>query len=99
MSTQAKRQKTVALPAHGSIRVTAFWLATAGGGEALDLPIGLFKEGYQFDALLVDAHTPASNLQIYPNDTHADVLQKIIYNAGRANVAKAWVGGSLVHEL
>jgi guanine deaminase len=79
--------------------VTAFWLATAGGGEVLDLPIGLFKEGYQFDALLVDVHTPASNLQIYPDDTHADVLQKIIYNAGRANVAKAWVGGSLVHEL
>ena len=79
--------------------VTAFWLATAGGGEALDLPIGLFKKGYQFDAILVDAHTPAGNLQVYPDDTHADVLQKIIYNAGRANVAKAWVGGKLVHEL
>jgi guanine deaminase len=47
----------------------------------------------------VNAGTPASNLQIYPDDTHADVLQKIIYNAGRANVAQAWVGGRLVHEL
>jgi guanine deaminase len=79
--------------------IAAFWLATAGGGEALDLPIGLFKEGYRFDALLVDVNTPASNLQVYPDDTSADVLQKIVYNAGRANVAKAWVGGRLVHEL
>jgi guanine deaminase len=78
--------------------VAALWLATAGGGEVLDLPIGLFKEGYQFDAILVDPGNPASNLQIYADDTHADMLQKIIYNAGRANVAKAWVGGKLVHE-
>jgi guanine deaminase len=79
--------------------IAAFWLATAGGGEALDLPIGLFKEGYRFDAIVVDVNTPASNLQVYPDDTSADILQKIIYNAGRANVAKAWVGGRLVHEL
>jgi guanine deaminase len=79
--------------------VAALWLATAGGGEVLDLPIGLFKDGYQFDAILVDARTPASNLQIYADDTHADILQKIIYNACRQNVAKAWVAGKLVHTL
>ena len=78
--------------------VTAFWLATAGGGEALDLDIGLFKEGWHFDAILVDANAEGSNVLVWPEDSHADVLQKIVYNAGRANVAKAWVAGALVHE-
>ncbi|NCZ63397.1 MAG: hypothetical protein EBY62_06255, partial [Cellvibrionales bacterium] len=32
---------------------TAFWLATRGGGEALDLPVGCFTPGNQFDAILV----------------------------------------------
>ena len=43
---------------------TAFWLATAGGGIALDLPIGMFREGYQFDAIVLDGHRPDSNLQL-----------------------------------
>ncbi|MGI9501985.1 MAG: guanine deaminase, partial [Geminicoccaceae bacterium] len=29
----------------------AFYLATAGGGDVLDLPIGRLKPGYQFDAI------------------------------------------------
>jgi guanine deaminase len=74
----------------------AFWLATAGGGVALDLPIGMFAVGYRFDAILIDANVPGSNLYIYPDDTAGDVLQKIIYNAGRANVARVWVAGRLV---
>jgi guanine deaminase len=74
----------------------AFWLATAGGGIALDLPIGMFAIGYQFDAILVDANAPNSNLSLYPGDTPEDVLQKIIYNAGRANVAQVWVAGRAV---
>ena len=60
---------------------------------------GLFKQGYQFDAILVDAGTRASNLQINADDMHNDVLQKILYNAGRANIAKVWVAGKLVHDL
>ena len=78
--------------------VTAFWLATTGGGEALDLPIGLFREGWHFDAILVDANADGSNILVWSEDSHADVLQKIVYNAGRTNVAKAWVAGALVHE-
>ncbi len=44
--------------------MTAFWLATAGGGIALDLPIGVLKEGFQFDAIVVDARAPDSNLRL-----------------------------------
>jgi guanine deaminase len=42
---------------------------------------------------VVDTQVPNGNLYIYPDDTPGDVLQKIIYNAGRANVAQVWVAG------
>jgi guanine deaminase len=79
--------------------VTAFWLATAGGGIALDLPIGVFKEGFQFDAILLDARAQDSNLRLDGNDAPADVLQKIIYHAGRANIREVWVANQRVHSL
>jgi guanine deaminase len=79
--------------------LTAFWLATAAGGVALDLNIGLFREGYQFDALLIDANAPNSNLHLDPADAPEEILQKIVYNAARANIRDVWVGGRLVHTL
>jgi guanine deaminase len=39
---------------------TAFWLATMGGAQALDLPVGCFAPGRQFDAMLV--RLPADHL-------------------------------------
>ncbi len=78
--------------------IAAFWLATAGGGVAVDLPIGLFRPGYQFDAILVDAHAPDSDLRLWPGDADNDILQKIIYNAARPNIAAAWVAGRRVHS-
>jgi guanine deaminase len=77
--------------------ITAFWLATAGGGIALDLPVGVFKEGFQFDALLIDARAADSNLRIDGNDAPQDILQKIIYQAGRANIREVWVANWRVH--
>jgi guanine deaminase len=77
--------------------VTAFWLATAGGGIALDLPVGVFKAGFQFDAILVDARSRDSNLRLDTNDTPEEVLQKIIYQAGRANIREVWVANRRAH--
>jgi guanine deaminase len=79
--------------------VTAFWLATAGGGIALDLPIGVFKEGFQFDALVIDARASNSDLRLEAHDTPEDLLQKIIYLGGRANIRQVWVANRQVHEL
>jgi guanine deaminase len=79
--------------------ITAFWLATAGGGIALDLPVGVFKEGFQFDAILVDARTRDSNLRLDTNDTPEEALQKIIYQAGRANIREVWVANRRAHPL
>ena len=78
--------------------VTAFWLATAGGGIALDLPVGVFKEGFQFDALLIDARAPGSNLPLDAGDSPEDILQKIIYLANRGNIREVWVANRQVAQ-
>ena len=79
--------------------ITAFWLATAGGGIALDLPVGMFKEGYQFDALVIDGRSRDSNLRLDTRDTPEDLLQKIVYLAGRTNIREVWVANRRVHPL
>lgn len=75
----------------------AFWLATGGGGEALDLPIGQIRPGYAFDAITIDTCSPDSNVVLWPDlDSADDVLQKIIYNATRSNILTTWVQGEVV---
>jgi guanine deaminase len=76
--------------------VTAFYLATTAGGIALDLPIGLLKPGYRFDALLVDTAVPDTDLRLYDHDNQVDILQKIIWDTSRPNIKKVWVDGRLV---
>ena len=76
---------------------TAFWLATAAGGVALDLPIGLFKQGFQFDAVLIDPDVPGSNLRLGQGDAAEHVLQKVVYGAARVNIREVWVAGRSVH--
>ena len=76
---------------------TAFWLATAGGGIALDLPIGLFREGYQFDAIVLDGQAPDSNLRLEKSAAPEELLQKIIYHATRADIREVWVANRRVH--
>ena len=73
---------------------TAFWLATRGGGEALDLPVGCFTPGNQFDAILVRL----------PEECHGDedaagdaLLQKIVMLATRESIHATFVAGRLVN--
>jgi guanine deaminase len=79
--------------------LTALWLATAAGGAALDLPIGVFQTGYQFDAIVIDGDVPNSTLKFGPADTAEELVQRIIYNAARANIGEVWVAGRRVHAL
>jgi guanine deaminase len=75
----------------------AFWLATAGGADVLDIKTGQFAPDHAFDAILVDANAIASNIAIDRDlDTLEDVFQKIVYNAARANITHVWVAGQLV---
>lgn len=72
----------------------AFYLATAGGGDVLDLPVGRFAPGHPFDAVLID--TEAATAPIFidePNETQDEILQKIVMSATRANIDATWVAG------
>jgi guanine deaminase len=79
--------------------VEAFWLATAGGADVLDLPVGRFVPGCRFDAIVVDISAPGSNVVLWEElDEPTDALQKIVYNAGAANIVATWVEGRRVHS-
>jgi guanine deaminase len=73
----------------------AFHMATAGGGIALDLPIGQFTPGYQFDAIVVDTNANNGTIRLWAEfDSGDQILQKIIYTASSANITSVWVGGN-----
>ncbi|MGF2442012.1 guanine deaminase [Enterobacter ludwigii] len=75
----------------------AFWLATAGAGGVLELPVGKLEVGYQFDAIVIDTRAAGSDIYIHPaEDQPEDKLQKIIYNARRNNISRVWVDGKAV---
>lgn len=69
----------------------AFWLATMGGADVLDLPVGLFEVGRQFDAVLVDL--PDADLIEQNTD---DLLQGIVMRATTGDLKATWVAGRLV---
>lgn len=76
----------------------AFWLATAGAGEVLDLKVGKLEVGYQFDAIVIDTRAAGSDIYInMAEDAPEDRLQKIIYNARRNNISRVWVDGNAVN--
>ncbi|MGA2291217.1 guanine deaminase [Bradyrhizobium sp.] len=75
----------------------AFYCATTGGGVALDLPVGKFSPGYQFDAMVIDTTDERGTIRLWDDlDQGETVLQKIIYTASKPNIAKVWVGGRQV---
>jgi guanine deaminase len=75
----------------------SFWLATAGGGIALDLPVGLFRPGYAFDAMIIDPDATGSNLNVFAEDSGEDVLQKTLNGVTRTNIVAVFVDGAIVH--
>jgi guanine deaminase len=78
--------------------LTAFWLGTVGGGIALDVRVGLFRTGYQFDAMVIDPDVPGSNLRLDAADGPEAVVQKVVYGAGRVNIREVFVAGRSVHR-
>ena len=74
--------------------VTGLHLATAGGGDVLELPIGRFEPGCRFDALLIDTEAGGGGITRFDGiDSTEDLLQKTLYGATRANIATVWVDG------
>ena len=73
---------------HSRITVTqAFYLATAGGGESLSLPIGRLEEGYAWDVQMIDVNVPHAKLPIFWASTDLyEVFEKIIFLARHENI-------------
>lgn len=78
----------------------AFYLATAGGGESLSLPIGRIQENYAWDVQIIDTKLPTAKLPIFdPNEDLNDVFQKMLYLTRPENIREVWVQGEKVHSL
>lgn len=94
------------LPAHERglplSRITideAFYLATAGGGESLSLPIGRIQPNYAWDVQIVDTKLPAAKLPIFDeNEDLHGIFEKIMYLARPENIREVWVQGEKVHS-
>jgi guanine deaminase len=72
----------------------AFYLATTAGGMILNAPVGQFRKGYHFDAMLVDTTRRNSNLHYFEAlDSHEDLFQKMIYATTIDNIVSVWVDG------
>ncbi len=77
----------------------AFYLATAGGGESLSLPIGRLETDYAWDVQIIDTKTPAAKLPIFDkNEPLESIFQKILYLTRPENIQEVWVQGEKVHK-
>lgn len=78
---------------------SAFYFATAGGGESLSLPIGRLTENYVWDVQIIDTTVATAKLPIYTeNEDLHDVFQKIMYLVRPESICEVWVQGVKVHS-
>lgn len=72
---------------------TAFYLATKGGAQALNLPVGALEAGCQADLqILTDPHP-------WPKESPLDRFERLMYQATRAVVTAVMVNGDLVYQV
>ncbi|MGX7111725.1 guanine deaminase [Gemella cuniculi] len=74
----------------------AFYLATTGGGIALKLPLGLFKEGYICDFQVIDTQFSSNELKNYLTNEKDNLLQRILYLSSKENIREVWIQGKRV---
>jgi guanine deaminase len=73
----------------------ALHLATAGGADVLDLAVGRFAPGCAFDAVLIDPAAADPPIRRWDGiDSDADLIQKIVFTASRANITRVWIDGT-----
>ena len=76
----------------------AFYLATMGGADVLDTPVGAFEVGRQFDAVVLQLDHPLNRLNEFTAaDNWEELLGCVVYNTQVCNIATVWVNGSCVH--
>lgn len=81
---------------HASLSLNeAFYLATAGGGEALSLPIGKLEPDYAWDVQIVST----TQLPIFSEtESLAAIFQKLVYLSRPEDIQEVWVQGKQVHN-
>lgn len=76
----------------------AFYLATAGGGESLSLPIGRIEENHAWDVQIIDTTVQTARLPLFdPSESLLDIFQKIMYLTRPENIIEVWVQGEKIH--
>ena len=102
LETGVDAQKPEAERGLGEARISlveAFWLATAGGAEALGLPLATFEPGRAFDLQVIDVKRRDSDLTGFGVfDSPADRLARILYLSTPDNVRKVYTQGRLVRD-
>ncbi len=79
--------------------VTAFWMATLGGADALGIPVGLLEPGRRFDAIMIDIDRPGGAIRRwFELDDDARLFEKVVRLAGPDAIVSVWVDGRLVAE-
>lgn len=71
---------------------TAFYLATAGGAQALNLAAGRIAAGCRADLQVVRAH------RTWGKPSTADVFERLMYQTEAADIKSVYVNGHLVYE-
>jgi guanine deaminase len=75
----------------------AFWMATTAGGRALGEPIGMFRQGYRFDAVLMNVRrTPFQGLGLTTIDRGQEIIDQLVYTSDRQDLRKVWIDGRRV---
>lgn len=78
----------------------AFYLATAGGGESLSLPIGKLEVGYAWDAQIINLAGKNTFIPRYSKEeTLMNLFQKVLYLARPEYIQEVWIQGKKVHEI
>ena len=78
---------------------TAFWLATAGGADAIGLPVGLLEPGRRFDAVAIDLDHPSGVIRRHLDlDDDNRIFEKVVRLAQRSDIREVWVDGMSVHQ-
>lgn len=75
--------------------MTALYMATLGGAEALGLQeeVGSFEINKSFDALLVDIATHDSPIDLLDDITPMDMVEKFINLGDDRNIVSVWISG------
>ncbi|MGX7139782.1 guanine deaminase [Enterococcus silesiacus] len=73
----------------------AFYLATAGGGESLSLPIGKLAVDYIWDVQIVNT----KELPLFSDEEPLlTIFQKILYLTRPESIDEVWIQGKKVHD-